>query len=147
MPIATCKLLIDRETIKKVNTIWQNLTTCELSRQTWPNWNSGRSKILLRFNRESIRKMIGVLTGHCLIGSHARRLGLPYFDFCRSCLNTEEEETVRHLLCECESLAMRRLRTLDTAFLTDVADIAHLKLTKLCSFIKATGWFEKEHVE
>ncbi|GBP12692.1 hypothetical protein EVAR_74051_1 [Eumeta japonica] len=36
--------------------------------------------------------------------SHARRLGLPYNDFCRSCHDEDEEETVLHLLGTCRAL-------------------------------------------
>ncbi|GBP98370.1 hypothetical protein EVAR_72873_1 [Eumeta japonica] len=40
---------------------------------------------------------------HCTLGSHARRLGLPYSDFCRSCL-LEEKKIVLHLLGTCRAL-------------------------------------------
>jgi len=38
------------------------------------------------------------LTGHWLVGTHAGRLKAPKNDFCRSCRDEEEEETVEHLL-------------------------------------------------
>jgi len=42
--------------------------------------------------------LIRALTGHWLVGAHAGRLKAPQNDFCRSCWDEEEEETVEHLL-------------------------------------------------
>jgi len=42
-----------------------------ISRLTWPNYNSKRTKTLLQCSREDIFTLLNALTGHCLIGTHA----------------------------------------------------------------------------
>lgn len=144
IPLATCKWLIDKHILKSANTAWNQSSTCATTRLTWPEWNMGRTKRLLQLNRKDVRSLIGVLTGHCLIGRHASRLGAPYHDYCRSCQEVEEEESVEHLLCGCMALCRRRLNTLGQPFLDDIAEISKIKLTKIVSYIKATGWFNED---
>lgn len=143
MPIATCKLHIDRQTLSAANARWEQMATCSISRQTWPEWNLNRSKLLLRLSRQDISNTIGVLTGHCPIGRHAGRLGIPHNDYCRSCRDEEEEETVEHLLCSCVALCRKRYSTLGLASLSSLSEITKLGLTSVNSFIKAAGWLNK----
>ena len=50
---------------------------------------------LLKPQTGAFSVVIGVVTGHCIMGMHVRRIGLVYLasDFSRSCRNEEEEET------------------------------------------------------
>ncbi|GBP15451.1 hypothetical protein EVAR_67970_1, partial [Eumeta japonica] len=43
--------------------------------------------------RTHLRRTVSVITGHCFL--NARRLGLSYYDFCRSC----QEKSVLYLFC------------------------------------------------
>jgi len=56
---------------------------------------------VLKLRRTECDMLIRALTGHWLIGAHAGRLKAPQNDFCRSCRDEEEVETVEHLLCFC----------------------------------------------
>lgn len=82
---------------------------------------SGQSKILpkldtrpianlLRLHKNAIGKMIGVLTGHCIMANHAERMGLEHLlnDFCRSVRHGKEEKTILPLLETCLTLRRRR---------------------------------------
>ncbi|GBP06335.1 hypothetical protein EVAR_74007_1, partial [Eumeta japonica] len=63
----------------------------------WPRLDMERTRVLLKLPRTHLRMAVSVITGHCTFGNHARRLGLPYNGFCRSCHSEEENETVLHL--------------------------------------------------
>ncbi|XP_053968462.1 uncharacterized protein LOC128869891 [Anastrepha ludens] len=56
MPLATCKLLIDRYTISAANSNWRQLNTCAISRLAWPEWNMGPTKSLLKLVRSAETK-------------------------------------------------------------------------------------------
>ena len=50
--------------------------------------------------------VIVVITGHLVMGTHARRIG----DFCRNCRDEEKDKTVIHLLGTCPALCQWRKR-------------------------------------
>ncbi|KAL7729483.1 hypothetical protein ACLKA6_009039 [Drosophila palustris] len=54
---------------------------CLVSKALWPRYNPQRTAELLHFNKNRIRLLTGVLTGHCHIGRMAQRYGGPYQDF------------------------------------------------------------------
>ncbi|EDW38656.1 GL15379 [Drosophila persimilis] len=77
---------------------------------------------------------------HWLVGTHASRLGAPYNDFCRSCRDEDEEETVEHLICSCPALRRRRLHHLGSAFLNHIWEMSTLCPRKIANFIRASVW-------
>jgi len=78
-----------------------------------------------------------MLTGHWLVGTHASRLGAPRNDFCRSCRDEEEEETVEHLFCSCPALSRSRLYHLGNPFMSSLSELANISLKRIIKFIKA----------
>ena len=141
MPLATCKHLLKLNAISKTNLRWENVSTCLISRQIWPRLDHKRSAELVKLKRSQISCVVGVLTGHCLIGQHAKRLGLFSNDFCRSCRDEEEEESIPHLLCNCPALSHKRMVHLGSPFLEVLGDIASLDVMRIYRFIKSSGWF------
>ena len=89
--IATSKLFIKRSSLRwKSRTKMEKICNCEIS-----NCNSPR---------KSDEKILNdILTGHCLIGKHAKRIVCNSFDNCRSCQEAaaEEKENIVHPLCHC----------------------------------------------
>lgn len=47
------------------------------------DWN--RTNSLLSLNRMAIHYTIASVTGHCPFDGHAEKLGIPSYDYCRSC--------------------------------------------------------------
>ncbi|GBP11403.1 hypothetical protein EVAR_71480_1 [Eumeta japonica] len=82
---------------------------------------------------------VSVITGHCTFGNHARRLGLPYNDFCRSCHSEEEEETVLHLIGTCRALMITVLNFFRGSSMTCLNCLR--SVWALDSFV-SSGWFE-----
>ncbi|XP_070075503.1 uncharacterized protein [Drosophila takahashii] len=76
-------------------------------------------------------------------GTHARRLGLSSYDYCRSCKQIEEEENIEHLLCFCPAHNLKRFQTLGSYTLPNLAAIQGTSIPKLLCFLKRTNWFEK----
>ena len=76
----------------------------------WPRLDERRTIILLKPQRDVLSVIIGIIKRHCIMDTHARRIGLGHLasDFCRSCTGEEEEETVRHLLGTCADLCRER---------------------------------------
>ena len=91
---------------------------------------------LLFFNRTQTRAVIGLLTGHNTLRRHLHVMGLNDNPTCRKC--GTEEETLAHILCECEALASLRHTYLGTFFL-DPEDIRVLGVGAIWNFIKGTG--------
>lgn len=54
----------------------------------------------------SIRLLLGVTTGHCMIGRISEAIGHPRNNLCRSCL--DEKESMQHLIYDYTALQGRR---------------------------------------
>ena len=118
------------------------MSTCSTSRQLWPQYDGSRTNLILGLPSHRLRIFISVVTGHWIVGAHARRLGLPFNDFCRSCNDEEEEETVEHFLCYCPTLSGIRTAKLGSPFMHVLSDLSAIDIRKINSFIHASGWFE-----
>jgi hypothetical protein len=66
----------------------------------------GRATKLLSMSMQQLSVVIGLLTGHLRLNGHLYKIGKDINPLCRRCLNANE--TVEHLLCECESLTISR---------------------------------------
>ncbi|KAK9500620.1 hypothetical protein O3M35_001855 [Rhynocoris fuscipes] len=89
---------------------------------------------LLNQYRQTVRMIVGLLTGHCRLNKHMRKeRGLAKDDLCRYCL--EEEESAAHVLCHCDSLAGLRFRIFGKAYPQPVSLITDGALARLKTFI------------
>jgi hypothetical protein len=74
-----------------------------------------RTKDLLRLNRDQLRWVVGLLTGHCHLKGHLFKLGLTDDPTCGRCL--QEDESATHSRCDCEAIAYLRFRHLGQFFM------------------------------
>lgn len=60
-----------------------------------PRLDVKRTENFLKFQRNTISKLNGVLTRHCILGVHSKRVGPGHLtnDFCKKCKDEEEEKT------------------------------------------------------
>jgi hypothetical protein len=91
---------------------------------------------LLSLNRTQSRAVISLLTGHNTLRRHLHEMGLSNSPTCRKC--GTEEETLVHILCECEALASLTHMYLGSFFL-DREDIRVLGVGAIWNFAKETG--------
>lgn len=141
MPLATCKLFLREKADREANDRWTQGRDCVHARQMWPRLDTKRSLTLLSLSRSDASLIVSVMTGHCLIGKHAMRLKAPANDYCRSCEDEEEDESIKHLLCTCPALANRRGLILGSYFYRELSDLADVRIGKLISFLRSTNWF------
>ena len=64
-----------------------------------------------------MRKITGLLTGHCYLKGYLKKIGKIADDTCRLCL--EVEETSKHVLCECVAVARINKTLLELKDLSD----------------------------
>jgi RNase H len=66
------------------------------------------TKQLLELSRRELRMVTGLLTGHCPLRYHLKKMDLVENDICRFCQH--EQETAEHVLCTCAALDRTRLK-------------------------------------
>jgi predicted amidophosphoribosyltransferase len=78
-----------------------------------------------------------ILTGHTPVRRHLNIMGLfvgdPTCRFCRM-----ETETVQHIICCCEALALQRYNVFGR-LIAEPKDISTASVRVLCLFIRGTG--------
>ena len=77
---------------------------------------------LLKFQIDALSVVVGIIMGHSIMDTHASRIDLGYLvnDFCRSCRDEEERETITQLLGTCSALCQRRIKYVGTYYLDDL---------------------------
>jgi hypothetical protein len=73
-----------------------------------------KNEDLLKLNRDQLRWVVRLFTGHCHIKGHLFKLGLTDDPTCERCL--EKDESATHILCDCEAIAYLRFRHLGKFF-------------------------------
>ena len=83
---------------------WKSGKDCKHSKALMEGPQQIRATKLLSVSRQQLSIVIGLLTGHLDLYGHLHNIGKDINPLCRRCFNGNE--TVEHLLCECESLTM-----------------------------------------
>ena len=80
------------------------------------------------------------ITGHCIMGTHAKAVGLGHFanDFCQSCRSEEKEETVTYLLGTCPALCQRRMKYVGTYFVDDLEELSGIDIGSLNLLVQSS---------
>lgn len=99
-----------------------------------------KTKFLLALSRNECRILTGVITGHCLVGKHAKRMGLISDSNCRRC-DEGEEETIEHILCHCPALARARHSIMGQYNFENVRKVARMDIKILRHFAVRTDAF------
>jgi hypothetical protein len=116
---------------------WEDKPGCKHGKLFIDKPSKKRAEYLLKLGRHQIKMAVAILTGHPPVRGHLRNMGLYDGDpSCRFC--GMETETVRHLLCCCESLARQRYNVFGTMF-SEPSDISTVSVRDLCLFIREAG--------
>jgi hypothetical protein len=96
-----------------------------------------RADDLLKLGRHQLKMVVAILTGHDPVKRHLYIMGLldgdPTCRFCR-----KETETVRHIICSCDALALQRYDIFGDS-LVETKDVSTASVNDLCPFIRGTG--------
>jgi hypothetical protein len=93
-------------------------------------------KDLLKLNRDQLRWVIGLLTGHCHLKGHLFKFGLTDDPICERCL--EEDKSATYILCDCEAVAHARFFYLGQFFM-EPGDYYDAPMYKVLHFIRGVG--------
>ena len=125
-----------REWADKAHKIyWQSLESCKqtkiLIKEPLSKSNATR---VLSLRKDTLRKLVGVVTGHFYFNKHLYNMGLKNTSLCERCQS--DEYTAYHLICLCPRLAQRRHRILGHFVLSE-EQCNRLKIWKINEFISA----------
>ena len=126
--------LLGREHFKE----WRKSEGQRQAKELNPDILSSRHKDLLKLNRNGLRRVIGLLTGHCTLKRHLNIMGISSDPLCRGC--RLEEETSRHILCECEVFSAQRFEHLGRHLL-EPWELHDIPVRCLLNFASATSLF------
>jgi hypothetical protein len=118
---------------KKLWKAHQGAKTCKLF---CPTIDINRSRTLLSLNRNDLRILMGLFTGHCPLNDFLTKIKVLNNPVCRFCF--EENETSSHLLCECPALTRVRNRFLNSQ-VCDPSKIIAIDPRTLLKFTEASG--------
>ena len=125
-----------REWADKAHKIyWQSLESCKqtkiLIKEPLSKSNATR---VLSLRKDTLRKLVGVVTGHFYFNKHLYNMGLKNTSLCERCQS--DEDTAYHLICLCPRLAQRRHRILGHFVLSE-EQCNRLNIWKINEFISA----------
>jgi hypothetical protein len=94
---------------------WESTTGLKQAKGLISRPSARRTKDLLKLNRDQLRWIVGLFTGHCHLKEHLFKLGLMNDPTCERCLEADESAT--QILCDCEVIAHLRFRHLGQSFM------------------------------
>ena len=123
---------------KEANDYWQGIKTCRQSKQMIQAYSRRRARDMLNLDRNSLRIVTGLYTGHSVLNRHLHILGLQDSPFCQYCRG--ELETTFHLVAQCDYYTAARVNTWGKPYL-DSSDISNITVKDLLRFTSKTGRF------
>ena len=104
------------------------------------NWKKNIStdtntKYFLSLSRTNLKRITGMLTGHCTLNKHLHVMGLANSPLCDRC---GEEETAIHVLCECPAYTTARRKFLGSYILPE-ENIWSLAPKNIMKFMNSTN--------
>jgi hypothetical protein len=111
---------------------WESTTGLKQAKELILGHSAKRTKDLLKLNRDQLRWVVGVFTGHCHLKGHLFKLGLTDDPTCERC--PEDDESVTHILCDCEAIAYLSFCQLGQYFL-ESSDYYDTPINKVLNFI------------
>ncbi|KAF6214378.1 hypothetical protein GE061_009118 [Apolygus lucorum] len=111
---------------------WQNLPGLRQAK-LFLTFSKKRANELIAMPKKDIRILVGLLTGHCPLRYHLKKIGKLTTDICRFCdMETEDAE---HIMCYCEALSRARFTTLGSDVLAPDT-VSKVTYTDLLCFAK-----------
>lgn len=115
---------------------WKKLPGMRQAKTLMGGYNGKRAKELLLHRRNDVRIITGILTGHCKLNSHLKKIGIGQEGECRFCGSAEESP--QHILQECMAIVLARWNHL-RAIQLKADNLQSLSIAKILAFLKAIG--------
>jgi hypothetical protein len=135
----TAKRAVSDWTNRDHKKYWESLTGLKQAKGFLQGPSVRRTKELLKLNRNQLRLVTGLLTGHCHLEGHVFKMGLTKSPICERCL--EKDESATHILCDCEAIAYLGFRHLGHYFM-EPGDYKDTPISKILHFFRSVGLLE-----
>jgi hypothetical protein len=129
-------------TNRKHTEYWQSIYGQRQARDFLKRPSARRAGELLSLNRNQLRILTGLFTGHCHLKGHLFKLGLVDSPECDRC--KQASETASHFLGDCEALAAIRFRYLGYHFMKP-GDFKDISVSRLLHFVQSVGQLTNEY--
>ncbi|KAI5735950.1 hypothetical protein M8J77_024650 [Diaphorina citri] len=140
IPKCLAKMVVQDWIKKEHIRIWNTETEMRFSRRMIKKPSKRISKETMNLNRGDMRRIVGMLTGHCYLRKHLNTIGVYHGTTrCRRC--GEEEESASHIIFDCPALSLLRLSTLGHPG-EEIVTIHSNPIKPLLSFARGSGVFE-----
>jgi ribonuclease HI len=116
---------------------WESTTGLKQAKGPISGPSARKTKDLLKLNRDQLRWITGLFTGHCHLKGYLFKLGLT--DEPTSERGLEEDKSATHILCDCEPIAHVRFRYLGQFFM-EPSDYYDAPKNKALHFIRSVGF-------
>lgn len=133
LPTAHRREVVQKWEEDKRRTYWNNVPGLRQSKRLIkPDY----SRKVLELTRNELRIFTGLMTGHCALRYHLKKMGKEESENCRLCESAAE--TAEHILCTCDAIAHKRFSHFGRDRLSheEVSSITPKKVTK---FIEDVG--------
>ena len=117
---------------------WENNPGCRGTKRFAPLPRKKVSTHLLALRRDTLRQVIGVITGHFFFNRHLALLGLVEEAACEVC--GEQLDTATHFVGDCPGYDLLRLQLLGADRLA-VEELSQVPIKDLTRFVKASHKF------
>jgi hypothetical protein len=115
---------------------WESIIGLRQAEELISGPSAKRTSDQLRLNRDQLRWIVGLLTGHCHLKGHLSKMVLKDDPICERCLEANESAT--HVLCDCEALAYLRFLHLGQFFM-EPSDFYDAPIGEVLHFIRSVG--------
>ena len=115
---------------------WQSIVGCRHSTTFIRGYERSRTLKLLKQNRNQLRWLVGLFTGHRFLKGYLYNIGNIVDSSCSKC--HKADETAYHILYDCECLANTRAQILGNYFIK-LDELARIPVENLVYIIKKTG--------
>ncbi|XP_055715172.1 uncharacterized protein LOC129809388 [Phlebotomus papatasi] len=111
---------------------WKSVKGCLFAKSLVKSVTHGCDRQLLALTRTHLRVIIGILTRHWL-NAHLHKMGMVDDPICPWC--SSSRESVKHILCDCPTLALSRQKILGKRVI-DLDDLSIVNVKNILSFTK-----------
>ena len=135
----TCSSEVERWTQEEHSRRWEREKGCKQSKASMPRLSRKRARDLIASGRKMIRKLCGILTGHCGLNGHLGRIGVKETTICPAC--ELRKETPLHYMGQCPAFAQQRERVFGV-YTVSREELNQIPLWKQAVYLKATKRLE-----
>ena len=138
IPLSSIKQLADTYISFTASSLWISRGRYRQTRQFSGHYNPLRSKLLLKLNRNMLRQVLYLLTGHGPFCRHLNKMGLSDSSSCALC---GESDTAFHFIGERPAYTASRSLCLGSASLR-VDEVRSISVKQMGSFLRTTRRFQ-----